>query len=162
MYVRGANALTFRATRPGCAFPYGNGVYCFSTAYPPPCRLQNLETKRLKFRLCARSLSLQGLQAKSREHWSYGPSKRQLAAHFGTGSSAFGAGPEATHRLSQIVKDRRYLVDNVSCNRLSDSKQAVNHKGRCAAMALIDRGFERYRLITEVTRQTLVAERLLR
>jgi hypothetical protein len=39
---------------------------------PPPCAVQNLENKRSKFRLCARSLSLQELHAKSREHGSYG------------------------------------------------------------------------------------------
>jgi hypothetical protein len=37
-----------------------------------PCRLQNLENKGLKLSLCARSLSLQELHAKSRQHGSYG------------------------------------------------------------------------------------------
>ena len=42
----------------------------FGTVYPLPLWLQNLERKRLKFRLCARSLSFKDLHAKSREHGS--------------------------------------------------------------------------------------------
>ena len=45
----------------------------FGTGYPPsPSALQNLENKRFKILLCARSLSLKELYAKSREHRSYG------------------------------------------------------------------------------------------
>jgi hypothetical protein len=47
------------------------------TEYPLPCGVQNLENKGLLLRLCARSLGLQELHAKSREHGSYGwPSSR--------------------------------------------------------------------------------------
>jgi hypothetical protein len=56
---------------------------------------------------------------------------RQLAVHFGTGRVRhLERGLEATPSLGQIVKDRRYLVDNVSCSRLSDLKRVVNHKAR--------------------------------
>jgi hypothetical protein len=56
---------------------------------------------------------------------------RRLAAHFGTGaSSAFGAGPRSARSPGQIVKERCYLVDNVSYSRLSDLKRVVNHKAR--------------------------------
>ena len=53
-------------------FPVLEQSLLFGTGYPPsPLGLQNLENKRLKFSLCARSLSLQDLHAKSREHGSY-------------------------------------------------------------------------------------------
>ena len=35
-----------------------------------------------------------------------------------------------TSRLSQIIKDHHYLVDNVACNRLSDLRDTVNDKAR--------------------------------
>ncbi len=48
-------------------------VYCLTLGTPSP-RLdsQNIENKQFNLRLCARSLSLQELHAKSREHGSYG------------------------------------------------------------------------------------------
>ena len=49
------------------------GSLLFSTGTPlPPFVLQNLEKTRVILPLCARSLSLKELHAKSREHWSYG------------------------------------------------------------------------------------------
>ena len=86
-------------------------------------------------RLSARSLSLQDLRAKSREHGSYGledvpfwewtaskPSafrpNRQYSRHPGRGEVALG-------RLS---KTYYYLVDNILHNRLSGLKGAVNGK----------------------------------
>ena len=54
---------------------------------------------------------------------------RQLAARFGTARVKHWSGVQRLHhRLGQIVKDRRYLEDNVSCSRLSGLKRAVNHK----------------------------------
>src|SRR5208282_4583713 len=54
-------------------FPLWDGVYCLVPGTPPPLfGVQNLENKRLILRLCARSLSLKKLHAKSREHGSYG------------------------------------------------------------------------------------------
>jgi hypothetical protein len=50
----------------------------FSTGTPLPLCLQNLENNGFVLRLCARSLSLQDLQAKSREHGSYGEAPRIL------------------------------------------------------------------------------------
>jgi hypothetical protein len=56
--------------------PFWNEVYCLVLGTPLPCRVQNLENKRVKLSLCARSLSLQELHAKSRQHGSYGCARR--------------------------------------------------------------------------------------
>ena len=96
--------------------------------------MQNLENKRSNLRLCARSLSLQDLHAKSREHGSYG-GRDEGRFRFGTELVA-GARPLDSGRiggfrskmlgqvrhfgrcsrdcLGQVVKDRIYPVDNVS------------------------------------------------
>jgi len=57
--------------RDGGFSPQWDGVYCLVPG-PPPCPVQNIENKGLNLRLCARSLSLPELRAKSREHGSYG------------------------------------------------------------------------------------------
>jgi|ERR1022692_2478037 hypothetical protein len=57
--------------RPG-SFPLWDGGYCLVLGTPLPFRVQNIENKGFTFRLCARSLSLQELRAKSRQHRSYG------------------------------------------------------------------------------------------
>jgi hypothetical protein len=65
------------------AFPHWDGVYFLVLGYPlPPYSVQNLENKGSNLRLGARSLSLQELHAKSREHGSYG-GRDGLASHFG-------------------------------------------------------------------------------
>src|SRR5208282_3121850 len=54
-------------------FPHRDGVYCLLFGTPlPPVILQNPEKTRFILRLCARSLSLKELHAKSRQHGSYG------------------------------------------------------------------------------------------
>jgi hypothetical protein len=45
-------------------------IYCLVPGTPLPYRVQNLENKGSNFSLFARSLSLQDLHAKSREHGS--------------------------------------------------------------------------------------------
>jgi hypothetical protein len=56
---------------------------------------------------------------------------RRLAVHFGAGEFGIGSGGQKLrHRLGQIVKERRYLADNISCSRLSDLERAVKHKAR--------------------------------
>jgi len=66
-------------------------------------------------RLCARSLSLLDLHAKSREHGSYGWARTNLSSHCGTATgSGFGTGSRS-HTITQVrlSKIDDYLVDNV-------------------------------------------------
>lgn len=58
--------------RPLSASRIGTEFYCLVVG-TPPVRVQNLENKHLILRLGARSLSLKGLPAKSREHRTYEP-----------------------------------------------------------------------------------------
>ncbi len=134
-------------------FPHWDRVYFLVLGTPPPpLILQNLENTGFILRLCARSLSLQELQAKSREHRSYGlgggravpfwnriglcPGHRRAvgSAVFAPGmlqaGSAFRVWPRpnrvtARIRLSKIDD---YPVDNVSWSRLSSSRASVNEK----------------------------------
>jgi hypothetical protein len=46
----------------------GKEVHCLVPVPPSPYHVQNLESRGLKFRVCARSLSFKELHAKSREH----------------------------------------------------------------------------------------------
>jgi len=92
--------------------------------------MQNLENKRFILPLCARSLSLKDLHAKSREHGSYGGRRTVLTSHFGTGTGwAFGTG-SGRHAIARVrlSKIGDYLPDNVSCLRLSGLGHAVNDK----------------------------------
>jgi hypothetical protein len=67
------------------AWPKLGRSLLFSTGYPPlPFEMQNLENKRFILPLCARSLSLQELHAKSREHGSYGLRAPSPASRPGT------------------------------------------------------------------------------
>jgi hypothetical protein len=133
-------------------FPNRNGVYCLVPAPPlPPFCLQNLENKRVKFRLWARSLSLEELHAKSREHGSYGGCEAVGPVRFGTASwnwgldigrrrigcfprgwadSSLGQPKKRRTAWLRLSKIEYYLVDNVSRLRLSDVKHSVNGKAR--------------------------------
>src|ERR1700675_1640135 len=51
-------------------FPFWAEFTVWYRVPPSPYRAHNIENKRVKSSLCARSLSLQELQAKSREHGS--------------------------------------------------------------------------------------------
>jgi hypothetical protein len=97
---------------------------------PPPFRVQNLENKRSNLRLCTRSLSLEELHAKSREHESYDGRTTRFASHFGTKGRSI-----AWVRLSKI---KNYLIDNVCCNRLSYKRHAVNDKGFCGTKGSVN------------------------
>src|ERR1700730_2712854 len=90
--------------------------YCLVLGTPSPFGLQNLENKRSLLRLCARSLSLQELRAKSREHRSYagGDVLRDKGRH--SRSSGLQVAAVAWVRLS---KNEYYLVDNVRSTSLS-------------------------------------------
>jgi hypothetical protein len=56
----------------GTWFPFREFNVYYWGIPPPPLVFQNLENKRFILSLCARSLSLKELRAKSREHGSYG------------------------------------------------------------------------------------------
>jgi hypothetical protein len=79
---------------------------------PPPYAMQNLENKRYILRLCARSLSLQELHAKSREHGSYGDADRP-------GSAILGLNVDRTIAGVRLSKTGHYPVDNAIQLRLS-------------------------------------------
>src|SRR5271166_1828251 len=87
------------ALLPG-SFPYWEFTIWYRVP-PSPFWLQNLENNGSILGLCARSLSLQELQAKSREHGSCGGCEG-LASHFGTGYLE----PGPRQRRGRIVKDR--------------------------------------------------------
>ena len=74
-------------------------LYPFSGYPPPPLRAQNLKNKRFILSLCARSLSLQELHAKSREHRSYGRSTRCPGSRSGT---CLGTGEEQVFGFSGL------------------------------------------------------------
>ena len=120
--------------------------------------VQNLENKRFNLRLRAKSLSLQELRAKSREHGSYACPRRGLRSVLGLdigggepqiarlfrlwrlGSSPAGTFDSAqgrlTRRPSSIKRPVRlskidYLVDNVASRMLSGLGHSVNDKACC-------------------------------
>ena len=95
----------------------------------PPLILQNLENKRFISPLGAKSLSLQDLYAKSREHGSYGGRERIFSSHSGTEKcSPLGMGLEAILAWVKLSKTEYYLSGNVPCIRLSALGHAVNDK----------------------------------
>jgi hypothetical protein len=98
----------------------GPEVLEFSLGTPPPLScLQNPENKGSILRLCARSLSLQELYAKSREHGGYA-----------WGATWRRSSLELPGSQRQIVKEPHYPADNVLICRLSDCVNAVNDNVR--------------------------------
>jgi hypothetical protein len=105
---------------------------------PPPLVVQNLENKRFILSLCARSLSLKELHAKSREHGSYSsclaPLCSGLVLDDGTGRKlrpwrgCLGAGKIPRNAWLELSKTGHYLVDNALWLSLSDLKDGVNGK----------------------------------
>jgi hypothetical protein len=109
-------------------FPHWDGVYCLVTGPPSLLCAQNLESKRFTFRPCARSLSLQELQAKSREHGSYGGNsevRSSVSERAGpgsrhrtrSGSAPFAqvrAGPGCAAARIRLSKIERYRIDNAA------------------------------------------------
>jgi hypothetical protein len=81
-------------------FSHNGKEYCLVWVPPSPCRAQNLENRDLSFRLPARSLSLQELCAKSRDHGSYGREADPFAFHFGNIIAGFGS-----QRLGREISD---------------------------------------------------------
>jgi hypothetical protein len=104
------------------------GSLLFGTGYPSPVSLQNPENKGSILRLCARSLSLQELRAKSGEHWSYGG--REVPFWNRTDSLERGSPRSRVVTRVKLSKIEDYLADNVSCSSLSDSKYMVDDKRR--------------------------------
>ena len=105
-------------------FPLWFGAYHLVTPPPSPCWPQNLENKRFRFLLCARSLSFKELHAKSREHGTCGW-QRWLAVPFRNdrcglcGHSGRG-GPRAAPPAVRLSKIEDYLADNLCYFMLSE------------------------------------------
>jgi len=109
---------TVRSARP--RFPVMRRSLLFSIRGDPPSPfcLQNLENKASNSRLYARSLSLQELRAKSREHWSYVGATVPLWNQ----ANLLEASIHKVHGVAEVrlSKINYYLFDNVSCTRLAD------------------------------------------
>ena len=92
--------------------------------------MQNLENKRFILPLCARSLSLKDLHAKSREHGSYGGAARTLCPVLEPGRVQHLKRGMESHAIARVrlSKIGDYLPDNVSRPRLSGLGHAVNDK----------------------------------
>jgi hypothetical protein len=102
-------------------FPFWDGVYCLVLGTPPsPCCVQNIENMRVILRLCARSLSLKELRAKSRQHGSYSVRRPGTESRFGTWRCTCGSDCQRTY----------YPTDNVAGYRLSYCPGPVNEKSR--------------------------------
>jgi len=87
-----------------CGFPTLGRSLLFSIGAPlPPVAAQNLENKRFILRLCARSLSLKELHAKSREHGSYGRGSIPIWESAGILGAGFRSHALAGIRLSKIA-----------------------------------------------------------
>jgi hypothetical protein len=95
---------------------------------PSPFGLQNLENKRSRLRLWARSLSLQEFREKL-ENMGVAA---EVTSRFGTKLAFWSRGPEAAAARVRLSKTKYYLVDNTGCTRLSDSRRAVSTI-KCAA-----------------------------
>ena len=118
------NSVSIHAPQ-GCPRRFPNWeVYCLVPVPPPPFILQNLEKTRVILPLCARSLSLKELRAKSREHWSYGGRDVPLWNK----RTSLGRGSRSCAAWVRLSKIDDYLVDNVCCSRLSDLEVVVNDK----------------------------------
>jgi hypothetical protein len=96
---------------------------------PPPLSVQNLENKRSILRLCARSLRLQELHAKSREHGSYA----EVEVPFWNQASIFWSrvrkpqsSPRSDCQRSNIILQIMYVVLGYPILR-----RAVNDKMHC-------------------------------
>ena|SRR5580693_4570170 len=101
---------------------------------PSPCWLQNLVNKRFKFCPCARSLSLQELHAKSRQHGTYPWRPWPALPDLGLGLK--GRERAGEHQRARFSKITYYLKDNVMVIHIIHfERRPVNKKtGLCHAI----------------------------
>jgi|HubBroStandDraft_2_1064218.scaffolds.fasta_scaffold23438_3 hypothetical protein len=94
---------------------------------PSPCWLQNLVNKRFKFCPCARSLSLQELHAKSRQHGTYPWRPWPALPDLGLGLK--GRERAGEHQRARFSKITYYLKDNVMVIHIIHlERRSVNKK----------------------------------
>jgi hypothetical protein len=97
---------------------------------PSPLCPQNPESKRHKFRLCARSLSFKELHAKSREHGSYADGVEARGSNLGTRLYSAGTQSRSLSLLREPDCQRPGIILQIMYrdSRLSVLQDAVNKK----------------------------------
>jgi hypothetical protein len=98
---------------------------------PSPLCPQNLDSKRHKFRICARSLSFKELHAKSREHGSYADGVEARGSNLGTRLYSAATQSWSLSLLREPDCQRPGIILQIMYrdSRLSVLQHAVNKKG---------------------------------